>query len=113
MAGLVQYFKLKRQKESLPSPLPDPNGPLSQKIPSSGIGSPNACVGKLQVLYNSSNEGSSTSCGPYAVLTPAQKCEISKRTTEIGTTATIRYYVKRYPDICLKEKSVQRFKNNY
>ena len=35
MAGLLQYFKLKRQKESLPSPLPDPNGPLSQKVPSS------------------------------------------------------------------------------
>ena len=79
MAGILQYFKLKRQKESLPSPLPDPNGPLSQKIPSSGIVSANACVGKLPVLDSGSNEGSSTSRGPYAVLTPAQKYEIGKR----------------------------------
>ena len=35
---LLQYFKLKKQKEHLP----DPNGPLSQKIPSSGISSANA-----------------------------------------------------------------------
>ena len=41
--ALLQYFKLKKQKDYLP----DPNGPLSQKIPSSGISSENACVGKL------------------------------------------------------------------
>ena len=113
--ALLQYFKLKKQKDSLP----DPNGPLSQKIPSSGIASANACVRKLLVLDSSSNEGegssagSSTSRGPYTVLTPAQKFEIGKRAAEMGTTATIRYYAKRYPDICLKETSVQRFKNNY
>ena len=111
--ALLQYFKLKKQKESLPSPLPDPNGPLSQKISSSEIVSTNACVKKLPVLDSSSDEGSSTSRGPYAVLTPAHKFEIGKRAAEIGTTATIRYYAKRYPDICLKETSVQRFKNNY
>ena len=36
--ALLQYFKLKKQKEHLP----DPNGPLSQKIPSFGISSANA-----------------------------------------------------------------------
>ena len=113
MAGLLQYFKLKKQKDSLPTPLLDPNGPLSEKIPSSGIASANVCVSKLPVLDSSSNEGSSTSRGPYAILTPAQKFEIGKRADEIGTTATIRYYAKRYPDICLKEISVRRFKNNY
>ena len=44
--ALLQYFKLKKQKEHLP----DPNGPLSQKIPSSGISSANAgnvqCMGE-------------------------------------------------------------------
>ena len=96
MAAL-QYFKLKKQKDSLP----DPNGPLSQKIPSSGIASANACVRKLPVLDSSSNEGKGSSAG----------------SSEMGTTATIRYYrgyyAKRYPDICLKETSVRRFKNNY
>ena len=73
----------------------------------------------LPVLDSSSNEGegssagSTTSRGPYTVLTPAQKFEIGKRAAEMGTTVTIRYYAKRYPDICLKETSVRRFKNNY
>ena len=112
---LLQYFKLKKQKDSLP----DSNGPLSQKIPSSGTASADRCVRKLPVLYSSSNEGegssagNSTSRGPYTVLTPAQNLEISKRAAEMGTTTTIRYYAKRYPDICLKETSVRRFKNNY
>ena len=101
--ALLQYFKLKKQKEHLP----DPNGPLSQKIPSSRISSANACVGKLPAF---DSEGtSSTTCqsqGPYTVLTPAQKFDIGKRAAEIGTTATIRYYAKRYPDISLKETSV-------
>ena len=37
-------FKLKTSGKQ---PLPDPNGELSAKIPSSGISSANACVGKL------------------------------------------------------------------
>ena len=53
MAGLLQYFKLKKQKDSLPAPLPDPNGPLSEKIPSSGIASANAC-GRIAASINSS-----------------------------------------------------------
>ena len=85
--ALLQYFKLKKQKDSLP----DPNRPLSQKIPSSGIASANACVRKLPILDSSSNEGEGSSAGssacrdPYTILTPAQKFEISKRAAEMGT----------------------------
>ena len=58
---------------------------------------------KLPVLDSNSNEGSSTSYDPYAVLAPAQKFKIGKRATETGTATTIKYYAKRYSDIFLKE----------
>ena len=116
-SGLLRYFKLKNQKEPLSSHLPDPNGPLSQKIPSSGIASANACVSKLPIVDSDTGEGSSTSTpftrGSYVVLTRAQKFEIGKRAAENGTTAAIRYYAKRFSEIPLKETSVRRFKNNY
>ena len=51
--------------------------------------------------------------GPYNVLTPAQKYEIGKKATEIGTTAAMRYYSKHYPELLLKETSVRRLKTNY
>jgi len=42
---LLKYFKFKTTGKQ---PLPDPNGELSEKIPSLGISSAcNACVGKL------------------------------------------------------------------
>ena len=44
--ALLKYFKLKTSRKQL---LPNPNGELSAKIPSSGISSANACVGKLLV----------------------------------------------------------------
>ena len=54
---------------------------------------------KLPVLDSSSNEDSSTSYDPYAVLAPAQKFKIGKRAAKIGTATTIQYYAMRYPDI--------------
>ena len=42
--ALLKYFKLKTSRTLL---LPNPNGALSAKIPSSGISSANACVDKL------------------------------------------------------------------
>ena len=108
-----QYFKLKNQKKPLSSHLPDPNGPLSQKIPSSGIASANACVSRLPIVDSDTGEGSSTSTpftrGSYVVLTLAQKFEISKRAAE---NRAIRYYAKRFPETPFKEMSVRRFKNN-
>ena len=116
-SGLLRYFKLKNQKEPLSLHLPDPNGPLSQKVLSSGIASANACVSKLPIVDSNTGEGSSTStpfiCGSYVVLTLAQKFEIGKRAAENGTAAAIRYYAKQFPEILLKETSVRRLKNNY
>ena len=41
---LLKYFKFKTTGKQ---PLPDLNGELSEKIPSLGISSANACIGKL------------------------------------------------------------------
>jgi len=60
-----------------------------------------------------SDDGNKNLRGPYKILTPAHKFDIGKRTAEIGTTATMRYYAKNHPDLELKETSVRWFKNNY
>ena len=112
--ALLRYFKLKRERQQLP----DPNGPLSLKVPSSGISAANLCVSKLldKTSGDSNGECSVTGArGPYTVFTPAQKYEIGKRAAEIGTTAAMRYYASNYPELSkkLKETSVRRFKDMY
>ena len=44
---------------------------------------------------------------------PAQKFEIGKKAAQVGSTAAMCYYTKKYPALELKEMSVRRFKNNY
>ena len=87
--------------------LPDPNGPLCEKIPFSAVSLANTKV--TDVL----EKRTSSSRGPYLALTPAQKHQVGKRAAECGTTATIWYYQKKFPDIPLKETTVQRLKNLY
>ena len=112
--ALLMYFKLKTSGKQ---PLPNLNGEPSAKIPSSGISSVNACVGKLLDEDGPRGERDSGLRGPYKILTPAQKFDIGKRAAEIGTTAAMRYYAKNYlwnyPHLNLKETSVRRFKNHY
>ena len=50
--GVVEVFKFKTTGKQ---PLSDPNGELSEKIPSSGISSANVCIGKL--LDSMSDDG--------------------------------------------------------
>ena len=84
--ALLQYFKRKKERQHLP----DPNGPLSLKVLSSGISAANLYVSKL--LDKTSADTSNGECSvtgtrdPYTVFTPAQKYEIGKRTAEIVTT---------------------------
>ena len=91
--------------------LPDPTGPLSEKVPSQAIAAANVKV--IEALEEVQEKKSRRSRGSYVSLTPAQKYEFGKRAAEYGVTATIRYYGKRYPDLALKESSVRRFKNAY
>jgi len=111
--ALLQYFKLKKERQHLP----DPNCPLSRKVPSSDIPAANAYVSKL--LDSKTSNASNGECSltatrsPYSVFTAAQKYEIGKRTAETGTMAAIRYYAKHYPDLSLKETLVRWFKDKY
>ena len=102
--SILKYFRPSNQK----SDLPDPNGSLSEKVPSAAIAAANTKVEALE-----KEQAGKKSRGPYSFLTPAQKYELGKRASECGVTATIRYYEKRYPDLPLKESSVRRFKNSY
>ena len=70
--ALLKYFKLKTSGKQ---PLPNPNGELSVKIPSSGISSANACVGKLLNGDGPRDERDSGLRGPYKILTPARYWE--------------------------------------
>jgi len=72
-------------KKKVKQPLPNPNGLLCLRVPSSGISSVNACVSKL---IESGCTALDTQ-GPYTILDPAQRFEISKKAAEIGTTATM------------------------
>ena len=36
--------------------------------------------------------------GSYIKLTPAHRLSIGKQAVEHGTTATVRYFAKKYPD---------------
>ena len=74
-------------------------------MPSSSIEATNTVV--HEALEKCSPRGS------YISLTPAQKYSTGKRAAENGTTATLHYYAKTFPDLTLKETTIKRFKNNY
>ena len=104
--SILQYFKKQEKSSSLSKDsFPDPTGPLSEKIPSKAISIANQKVMKL--LEKPSARG------PYHTLTPAQRLTVGKRAAEQGTTAAIRYFAKKYPDLPLKETTVRRLKNMY
>ena len=85
--------------------LPDPEGTLSSKLPSSSIASANSAV--RTVIATSSTRG------PYLHLSLAQKFQIGKKANELGVTSALRYYKKNFHDLPLKETSVRRFKDRY
>jgi len=60
---LLKYFKFKTTGKQ---PLPDPNGELSEKIPSLSISSANACVGKL-LDSTSDDSNKQNSRGQYKI----------------------------------------------
>ena len=104
--ALLCYFS----KASVVEKLPDPQGALAKDIPSSTISSANTEVqrvlqGKKQQPAQKSRKES------YAKFMTEQKAEIAKQAAENGIAATIRHFVKKYPD--LKESSVRTWKSVY
>ena len=95
--------------------LPEPTGPLSEKIPSTAIASANAKVEKAleedKVKRSESRRGPRGK--PYLYLMGTQKFEIGKRAAEHNVTPTLCYYKEKYLDLPLTETSVRRFKNAY
>jgi len=109
--GILKYFRPVVNKKDPPEDkkLPDPSGPLSKVIPSSSIASCNAEVAK--VLKQAKPASVAKKC--YTKLTPVQRYEIGKKGAEMGVTAAIRYYKKKFPDLSLTEPTVRRLKNLY
>lgn len=82
------------------------NRPLNIKIPSSTIAIMNAKVAIKRSTANSKR-------GPYMHLTPEQIYCIGKRAAKFGVMSTLCHFSNTFPDISLKETSVQLFKNQY
>ena len=78
--SIFKYF----QRVPKPSDaLPDPNGSLSLKLPSSAI----------QQAYNHASPGIERQAtggrGPYLILTPLQRFQVGKRASEHSVTSTL------------------------
>ena len=95
--------------------LPDPAGPLSEKIPSTAIAAANVKVEKAleedKVKRSESRRGPRGK--PYLFVTGTQRFEVGKRAAEHGVTATLRHYKGKYPELPLSETSVRRYMNAY
>lgn len=82
---------MKQEKTTSPSGdnLPDPTGPLSEKILSKAIVTANQIV--TEVLEK---QGGKSVRGHYHTSTPAQKLSVGKRAAEHGTTAAMWLFAK-------------------
>jgi len=111
MSGILKYFQVVKKTEqstlSNEANLPEPNRPLSKAIPSPAIAAANKKVSAT------SNVKASATRGAYLHLTGAWKYQVGKRAAEFGSTSTLRYYARHYPDLPLKETSMRHFKNQY
>jgi len=112
---LLKYFKPLVAKKKDPDEcasiniLPDPEGPLSQLIPSSAILAANKDVAK--VLKWEGGQGTeefiSRDCrGKYQHYTSKERAEIGKRAAEFGLMSAVRHYSKIFPDQTLLVSSV-------
>jgi len=110
--SILQYYKVirkARNNDELSSRLPDPHGPLSDKIPTDAIKSANAAVTKAITK----NETSQNKSGPYIYLTDAQCYEVGEKAAAVGTTDALRYFAHCYPNLRLTEPTVRRLKSEY
>lgn len=76
--SLHRYFKVS-------SKLPDPNGPLSQVVPSETIKAANKSISETV-----ENTGTKRSRGTYQKFTAVQQAQVAKYAVENGNQAAIR-----------------------
>ncbi len=81
--SILQYFQ--RKNTSILS-LPDPNGPLSNVIPSSGIEMANKMI--------VTSENTSKKLGQYNTFSPQIRAAIGKYSSLHGSTRAAQYYTK-------------------
>ena len=99
--SLHRYFKIS-------SKLPDPNGPLSETIPSETIKEANKSM--EQSIQNGSTLKRSR--GTYLKFTPVQQAQAAKYAVENGNQAAICRYSKEF---CteIKESTLSTWKSKY
>ena len=99
--ALLNYFKLKK------SPLPDPEGPLSDHISTKCIEGANEEVTSIL------NDHQSIKRSPYFKATQEQKAVIGRYAAENGIVNSIRRFQKDFPADSLKESTIRGWKNAY
>ena len=88
--SILQYYTITKksrssdQLSSSSSTLPDPHGPLSDKVPTDAIASTNVAVTKAI----KKNETSQKQKGPYLYLMDAQLLRSGEKAFAIGTADT-------------------------
>uniref|UniRef100_A0A1X7SY85 DDE-1 domain-containing protein n=1 Tax=Amphimedon queenslandica TaxID=400682 RepID=A0A1X7SY85_AMPQE len=103
--ALFKYFK----KSSL---LPNPEGPLSDRMPSKAILSANREVESL-VMTEDCPVMPPKKRGAYLNYTDEEKARIAKRAAEFGETNTLKHLSKEYEDWPLKESTVRTWMLKY
>ena len=94
--ALLAYFKKSNPSKAV---LPSPTGPLSLQMPSSCIEAANKCVAEELERTSAESVTKSTKRGTYQKYTPKEKAEISSYAIMHGTTATIRHFKDRFPEL--------------
>ncbi len=106
--ALYKYFK----KTNI---LPNPEGPLSDRVPSSSIASPNREVGQLLLTGNKAKPPTFGKRGQCLVYTDEEKARIAKQASEMGVTNTLRHTrtQKDVADRPLKESTIRTWVTKY
>ena len=102
--SILQYYK--RVSEPL---MPNPNGPLSTRIPSSAIAAANKEVAEMAANVKT---GQSSKRGSYHRYTPKQRAEIGKYASENGVQAARARYSRKL-EIAIHESTVRKFRGLY
>ena len=97
--GLLRYFKPCR-KNSCQISLPNPTGPLSEKVDSAAIEEP-----KREVTAIIASTGGKRK--RYLKLTDEQRSTIGRYALEHGTTNVIRHFTGDFPPDSLKESTIR------
>ena len=103
---MSMFFKYFNRTKAEGSNLPDPSGPLSEKVPATSIEEANK---EVEVSRNSN--GGKRRREPYVIVTPEQKARVGKYAAENGTTNAICHFSKDMPN--LKESTVRGWKTVY